>query len=166
MEKYRVTLTEEEQDYLYKIIDKGKNSANKIKHANILLAIDENSSVILNLTDAEIAQIYHAGERTISNIRKSFVTEGFDAALERKTRDTAPHIKIDGDIEARIVALTCQTPPEGHSRWTLRLLAEKIVALGIMSEVSHVAVGDVLKKTKLSHGYIKNGASQRLPRNS
>lgn len=165
MEKYRVTLTEEEQSYLLGIVNTGKSNANRIKHANILLAIDENAPVKLNLTDSQVAQVYHAGERTISTIRKAFVLQGLDIALERKKRAMATNVKIDGEIEAKIVALTCQNPPEGHSRWTLRLLASQIVALGIIDDISHVTVGDTLKKTRLSHGYTKNGVSPKLLRN-
>jgi hypothetical protein len=86
------------------------------------------------------------------------VEEGFQAALERKKRERPPVIKIDGEAEAKIIALTCSEAPEGRCRWTLVLLANKVVELGILDSISHTAIGNLLKKTTLSHGYRNNGA--------
>jgi len=85
------------------------------------------------------------------------VEEGFDAALERKKREVPPVIKIDGEAEAKIIALTCSRPPEGRARWTLRLLASKVVELGILDSISDHGIGNLLKKTTLSHGYKNSG---------
>jgi hypothetical protein len=155
--KYRVTLTEEERSYLMQIITKGKTEGYRIRHANILLAADEIEDN-KEWTDKRIAKAYHTTERSIGNLRRRFVEKGLDAALGREKREVAPRIKIDGEIEAKIVALTCSNAPEGHSQWSLRLLADKVVELGIMESVSHTAIGDCLKKTKLSHGYRSSGA--------
>ena len=156
--KYRVTLTDEEREILQNLVKKGKTAGYKIRHAQILLALDEipdNES----WTDEKIGKAYGSHIRTIGNIRKRFVEESFEAALGRKQRETPPGIiKIDGDAEARIIALTCSEPPEGRCRWTLKLLANKVVELGILESISDHGIGNLLKKTKLSHGYRKHGA--------
>jgi hypothetical protein len=154
--KYRVTLTEEERDRLMRIIAKGKTEGYRIRHANILLAVDEIENNF-DWTDKKIAKAYHTTEKSVGNLRRRFVENGLDSALGREKREVAPKIKIDGEIEAKIVALTCSDVPEGHSQWSLRLLADKVVELGIMESISHTAIGDCLKKTKLSHGYKSNG---------
>jgi transposase len=110
--------------------------------------------------DKKIAKAYGTTEKSVGNLRRRFVEKGFAAALERQKRETPPKIKIDGEIEAKIVALTCSDAPESYSQWTLRLLADKVVELGIMESVSHTAISDCLKKTKLSHGYKSNGVFQ------
>ena len=155
--KYRVTLTAEERNQLMRIIFKGKTEGYRIRHANILLAVDEIEEN-KEWTDKSIARAYHTTEKSVGNLRRRFVEKGLNAALGREKREVAPRIKIDGEIEAKIVALTCSKAPEGHSQWTLRLLADKVVELGIMESVSHTAIGDCLKKTKLSHGYKSSGA--------
>ena len=156
--KYHVTLTAEERDDLMKIIFKGKTEGYRIRHAHILLAVDEIDEN-KEWTDKGIAKAYHTTERSIGNLRRRFVEKGIEAALGHEKREVAPRTKIDGDIEARIVALTCSKAPEGYSQWSLRLLADKVVELGIMESVSHTAIGNCLKKTKLSHGYRSSGAS-------
>ena len=156
--KYRVTLTEEERRLLYRIVSKGKTEGYRIRHANILLAVDETDEN-KEWTDKSIARAYHTTERSVGNLRRRFVEKGLEAALGREKREVAPRIKIDGDTEAKIVALTCSEAPDGRSQWTLRLLADKVVELGIMESVSHTAIADCLKKTKLNHGYRSNGAS-------
>jgi len=154
--KYRVTLTVEEREHLKRIISKGKTEGYRIRHAHILLATDE-AEENKDWTDKNIARAYHTTERSIGNLRRRFVEKGLESALGREKREVAPRIKIDGEIEAKIVALTCSDAPDGHSQWTLRLLADKVVELGIMESVSHTAIGDCLKKTKLSHGYRSSG---------
>jgi hypothetical protein len=152
--KYRVTLMAEERNKLARIISKGKTEGYRIRHAHILLAVDE-AEDNKEWTDKSIARAYHT---TIGNLRRRCVDKGLDAALGREKREVAPRIKIDGEIEAKIVALTCSKAPEGYSQWSLRLLADKVVELGIMESVSHTAIGDCLKKTNLSHGYRSSGA--------
>jgi transposase len=155
--KYRVTLTGEEREFLRKLVRKGNTAGYRIRHAQVLLALDE---IPANeaWTDEKIAQAYGVHIRTIGNMRKRFVEESFEAALERKKRETPPWIKIGGEAEAKIIALTCSAPPEGRCRWTLKLLANRVVELGILDSISDHGIGDVLKKTKLSHGCRKNGA--------
>ena len=158
--KYHVTLTTEERNNLMRIVSKGKTEGYRIRHAHILLAVDEIDEN-KEWTDKGIARAYHTTEKSIGNLRRRFVEKGMDAALGHEKREIAPRIKIDGEIEAKIVALTCSDAPDGRSEWTLRLLADKVVELGIMESISHTAIGDCLKKTKLSHGYRSSGAYPR-----
>jgi hypothetical protein len=154
--KYRVTLTGEEREALKKLIQKGHTAGYRIRHAQILLALDEipaNES----RTDRTIAAAYRSNMRSIGNLRKRFVEEGFDAAVERKRRLYPPVIKIDGEAEAKIVTLACSEPPEGRSRWSLRLLADQAVALGILDSISDNGIRNLLKKTTLNPGCRKNG---------
>lgn len=162
---HHVTLTSEEREELKGLIARGNTQGYKIRHAQMLLALDEIPEN-KEWTDAKIAKAYGAVEKTVGNLRRRFVEKGFEAALGREKRAMPPKIKIDGEIEAKIVALTCSNAPDGRSHWTLRLLADKVVELGIMDSVSHTAIADCLKKTNLSHGYKKNGASPNLPQNS
>ena len=155
--KYRVTLTGEERDFLQELVRKGKTAGYRIRHAQILLALDEvpeNAS----WTDEKIGKAYGATTRTIGTMRQRFVEEGFEAALERKKRETPPWSKADGEAEAKIIALTCSAPPEGYCLRTLKLLANKVVELGIVDSISDHGIGDILKKTTLSHGWRSNGA--------
>jgi hypothetical protein len=155
--KYRVTLTDAERAFLQNLIQRGKTAGYRIRHGQILLALDE-LPANAHWTDEKIGKAYNTHMRTIGNIRKRFVEEGFAAALERKKRETPPRIKIDGEAEAKIIALTCSAPPAGYCRWTLKLLANKVVELGILDSISDHGIGDLLKKTSLSHGYRRNGA--------
>ena len=154
--KYRVTLSAEEREFLQKLVKKGNTAGYKIRHAQILLALDE-IPANASWTNENIGNACGSHIRTIGNLRKRFVEEGFKAALERKRRETPPSIKIDTEAEAKITALTCSEPPEGRIRRTLVLLADKVVELGILDSISHTAIGVLLKKTKLSHGYRKVG---------
>ena len=163
--KYHVTLTAEERKSLKHLISKGKTEGYRIRHAHILLALDEIEEN-KEWTDKSIAKAYHATEKSIYNLRRRFVEQGLNAALGREKREIAPRNKIDGEIEAKIVALTCSDAPEGYSQWSLRLIADKVVELGIMESVSHTAIADCLKKTKLNHGYRSSGAFQSHPPSS
>jgi hypothetical protein len=160
--KYHVTLTKEERAQLEQLIDKGKTSGYRIRHAQIMLALDETPENE-EWTDKKISKAYRTTEKSVGNLRRRFVEQGFEAALGRQKREVPPKIKIDGETEAKIVALTCSEAPEGYSRWSLRLLANQVVELGIMDSVSHTAIADCLKKTRLSHGYKSNGVSPNLP---
>jgi hypothetical protein len=160
--KYRVTLTGEEREVLQKLVKNGRTAGYRIRHAQILLALDEipaNES----WTDRTIAAAYRSNIRSIGNLRKRFVEEGFEAALERKKRLVPPVIKVDGEAEAKIIALTCSEPPAGRSRWTLQLLADTVVAMGILDSISDNGIRNLLKKTTLSHGDRKNGVYPRHP---
>jgi transposase len=159
MIKYHVTLTESERKYLRELVAKGKTQGYRIRHAQIMLALDEIPENT-DWTDKKIAKAYQSSERSVGELRKRFVEEGFEAALGRKKRETPPVApKITGEVEAQIVALACSEPPEGRTCWTLRLLADRVVELGILESVSHNAIGETLKKTSCSPGGSKNGAS-------
>jgi len=146
MAKYKVTLTREERDELMSIISKGKHTSQKFRNAYVLLNCDE-GEFAEKATNAEINKILKVGMRTIDRIKKRFVEEGFDAVLERKPTSREYERKADGDLEARLIALSCSEPPEGHARWSLRLLADKLVELEIVDSISHETVRTVLKKT-------------------
>jgi hypothetical protein len=143
--KYRVTLTKEEWDLLRNLVKKGRTVGLHIRHAHMLLALDEIPQNA-HWTDAKIGAAYGSQQRAVGHLRKRFVEEGFHAAVERKKREVPPVIKIDGEAEAKIIALTCSRPPEGRCRWTLRLLADKVVQLGIPESISDHGIGDLLKK--------------------
>jgi hypothetical protein len=143
--KYRVTLTGEERAELESLIRKGKTAGYRIRHAQILLALDE-IPANAEWTDRKIAQAYDSNIRTIGILRKRFVEEGFAAALERKKREVPPVIKIDGEAEAKIIALVCGNPPEGRCRWTLQLVADKVVEMGILESITAMSICNLLKK--------------------
>jgi transposase len=146
---YKVTLTTEERQELIELVSTGKRNAQKIKHANILLAVDEVENT--PLTDQETAKRFHCHVNTVANIRERFVMQGLAASLERKKRETPPHQPIfDGRAEARLIAIACSTPPEGRSTWTMQLLADKCVELNIVEKTSDETVRIVLKKTNLN----------------
>ena len=146
MIKYEVKLTEEQRTILYNIVKKGKHPAKQILRANILLFTDENREDSLTLR--EIADVLNISTTTVQNVRKSFAEKGLDDTIQRKKRLTPPvQRKFTGDIEARIIALSCSEPPTGYSKWTLRLLTDKVVEIGIVDSISYSTVHDLLKKT-------------------
>ena len=149
--KYIVTLTEAERLMLQAMLTRGKAAARKLMHARILLKADV-SGDRPTLSDDTIAEGIEVGRATVERVRKQFVEEGLDAALERRKPNREYRRTLDGDGEARLVALACQQPPEGRSRWTLRLLADRMVRLEYVDEVSKDTVARVLKKTNLSLG--------------
>lgn len=143
--KYIVRLSDEEREYLTGITTKGKAAAYKIKHAHILLKADADGP---NQTDEEIAENFSVHKNTVSGVRQRLVEEGIESALNRKKQKNPPRMpKFDGEKEAKLIALRCGRPPEGHARWTLRLLADKVVELEISDSVSHETVRQTLKKT-------------------
>lgn len=142
--KYIVRLNSEERRQLQEITAKGKAPAYRIKHANILLTLDANR---LNWSDERAAKTFGCHMNTPRNVRQRFVEEGLEAALGRKNRDAPSREKIlDGKAEAHLIALSCGPPPEGRARWTLHLLANKLVALKVVDRVSHETVRRTLKK--------------------
>ena len=159
MAKYRVELTAGERERLLARVNRGRGSAAEIKRANILLAVDRGELAELRMTDEEAARVYRSTPKTVYNLKRRLVEEGFGGVLAGKRRTRPGNVKIDGGAEAKIVALTRTDPPEGHARWTLRLIAEKSVELGYVESISHVAVGDLLKKTGHAHGRTTSGAS-------
>jgi len=149
MEKeYRVGLTPEQREQLEELTHRGEIKVRKYKRARILLLADENHPKG-GKTDAEIAERIGVASVTVHRIRKRFVLEGLVAALEEKSRSGAPD-KFSGQQRAKVTALACSDPPEGHARWTLRLLADKLVELEIVESISHDTVDRILKKTNCS----------------
>jgi transposase len=143
--KYIVRLSDEERSQLQNIIKKLKGTSQKVQRANILLKADTDGP---NWSDAKIAEAFSCRTRTIENVRRRLVTEGLDAVLSRKKRETPPRPKrLDGKQEAEIIALRLGKPPAGFANWTLRLLADQIVTLEIAESISHETVRKTLKKT-------------------
>ena len=148
MEKCIVKLSKEERFELLDLIRVGKKSANKLMHARVLLATDANDTDLKQKTDEEIAKEMHISSKTVARIRQRFVHEGLESALSRRPHANPRSRKMDGEQEAHLAALCCSTPPEGRSRWTLQLLANKLVALEIVESISPATLCRVLKKTK------------------
>ena len=145
IKKYIVRLSEEERSLLRDIVKKLKGTSQKVRRANILLRADINGP---NWSDAKIAEALFCRTQTVENIRRRFVTEGLDAVLNRKKRKTPPRPKIlDRKQEAGIIALRLGKPPTGFANWTLRLMADQIVELGIVDSISYETVRRTLKKT-------------------
>ncbi len=152
MEKfYRVTLTGEERQELRALVSKGKAAARKLVRARILLLADQAEGGPAR-ADPEIVESLGCGRATVERVRKQFVEEGLEATLDPKPTSRTYVRRLDGKAEAHLVALACGAPPEGRGRWTLRLLADRMVALGYVESVSHEAVRQTLKKTSLSRG--------------
>ena len=147
-EKYRVELTAEERGELLAVVRRGKGGAAQVRRANILLAVDAD----LRMSEAEAAKTYRASAKTVFSLKKKLVTEGFRGVLERKRRSSPGNLKIDGDVEAKIIALACTDAPEGHDHWTVRLLADKAVELGYVESVCPATIANHLKKTRSSPG--------------
>jgi transposase len=146
MKRYLVTLTEEERASLEQLIRTGKESARKLARARILLKADSGAGGP-DGDDATIAESLEVGIATVERVRKQFVEDGLEAALIRRKPSRAYRRKLDGDGEAHLVALACGEVPSGHARWTLRLLADQMVALEYVDTVSHETVRQTLKKT-------------------
>ena len=147
--KYSVILTETQREELYKLIAAGTGPARKLTHARDLLKADQ-SPQGPGWVGERIADAVEVSQPTISRIRKQYVEEGLKAALNRRAPRREYHRKLDGEQEARLIALACGAPPEGYARWSLRLLADKVVELEIADEVSYQTVGRILKKTSSS----------------
>ena len=140
--KYIVDLTQQECHRLEQLMRSGKHSARRIRYAQALLKAHA------GWTDQKISEALDISIRTIQRIRQRFVEEGMDVALGARSRKPRPYArKLDGEKEARLIALACSEPPEGRARWTLRMLAEKMVQLCYLDSVSHETVRQALKKT-------------------
>jgi transposase len=157
MKKYTVTLTKDERDVLGVLASKGKHKSQKILNALILLGCDESKHQVKRSTNEEIARVLNISMKKIDRVKRRFVEEGFDVALNGKKGSRVYTKKADGDFEAHLVALSCSEPPEGFTRWSLRLLADKVVELNYIDSISHEAVRRVLKKMKSSPGNGMNG---------
>ena len=152
MEKrYRVTLAEDERQELRSMVSAGKAAARKLVRARIVLPADQADGGPAK-PDPEIAGVLVCGRATIERARKQFVEEGIEAALNPKPTTRIYERRLDGKAEAYLVALACGAPPEGRARWTLRLLADRMVGLGYVESVCHEAVRQTLKKMNSSLG--------------
>lgn len=143
--KYIVRLSDYEREELKAVVNKLKGSSQKVRRAQILLKADADGP---GWTDVRIAEAFSCRVQTVENLRKRLVTEGFEIALHGNPRSTAPRQKIlDGKQEAKVIALRLSKPPKGFANWSLRLLAEHVVELGIVGSISHETVRQTLKKT-------------------
>jgi len=150
---YTIKLNEFEVEELHRVISKGSHTSQAFRAAYILLNCDKGEfSENAEITNAEICKILKVGERTVDRVKKKFIEEGFESILERRPSSQNYTKKVDGDLEAKLVSLCCSEPPEGFAKWSLRLLADKMVELNYIDYISHVTVGEVLKKTNLSLG--------------
>ena len=152
-----VTLTEEEHNFLTQLTSKGKHRSQKILNALTLLACDEGEHQHKRSKNEEIARVLNTSMRKIDRVKKRFVVDGLDVALNGKKGSRVYAKKADGDFEAHLIALSCSEPPDGFARWSLRLLADKVVELDYIDSISHETVRRVLKKTNLNLGNAKDG---------
>jgi transposase len=147
MTKYEVKLSGEQRRRLEKVISSGRAAARELAHARVLLEADEGK------TDEQAAASVRVSPRTVARVRKRFREGGLEAAVERRPQPPRPaRRKLDGEAEAKLVMLACSTPPEGHDRWTLDLLADRMVRLRYVPAVSRDTVSRALKKTRSSRG--------------
>ena len=152
--KYKVELTEPERSRLAEVAHRGKSSARTVKRALALLKADEGQ------VDREIADALAISARTVARVRTRFVNEGLTSALHDRPRPGRSR-KLNGRQEAHLVAVTCSDAPEGHTTWTLQLLADKVVAMEFAESISRETVRQVLKKTNSNHGRRRSGVSPR-----
>ncbi len=154
--KYVVRLTGEERGTLEALVAEGRAAADKLLRARMLLKADIGESGP-GWTDEQIAEAFEVGQSTVHRLRQRLVEDGLEATLVRKPRSRHRLPKLDGEKEARLVALACSSPPEGRARWTLQLLADKLVELEVVDSISDEAVRQRLKKTNSSRGFVANG---------
>ena len=151
MIRYTIKLTKAEVDELQAIINKGSHTSQTFRTAYILLNCDE-GDYSEKVTNKQISKVLKVGMRTIDRVKKKFIEEGFESVLERRPTRRIYETKLDGDVEAKLVTLCCSEPPKGFAKWSLRLLADKMVELNYVESISHVTVRSVLKKTNLNPG--------------
>jgi transposase len=151
MIRYTIELSQEEVKELMVIINKGSHTSHTFRTAYILLNCDE-GDYSDKATNEQISKLLKVGMRTIDRVKKRFIEEGFEAVLERRASSRVYDVKIDGDVEAKLVKLCCSEPPPGFAKWSLRLLADKMIELHYVDSISYVSVGNVLKKMNLSLG--------------
>jgi len=151
MVHYKVTLTVAEREQLKAIMSKGKHTSQQFRNACILLNCDS-SKYGQPFSNDQIAQMLQINIKTVERVKQRFVEDGFEACIERKPYPEVKELKADGDFEAHLIALSCSKAPQGRSRWSLRLLADKMVELKYAESVSHETIRQVLKKTKLNRG--------------
>jgi hypothetical protein len=146
MIRYRVTLTKEERQELEAIASKGSHKSQKVLNALILLNVDENQAKESRSTNDSISRVLDISMKKIDRVKKRFVEESLEIALTGHPKDRTYEKKVDGDLEAHLVAISCSEPPDGFSRWSLRMLAGKVVELNYVDSISHETVRRVLKK--------------------
>ena len=151
MIRYTIKLTKSEVEELQSIISKGSHTSQTFRTAYILLNCDE-GPYSEKVTNEQINKVLKVGMRTIDRVKKKFIEEGLAMSLERRPSQRVYETKVDGDMEAKMVTLCCSEPPEGFAKWSLRLLADKMVELKYVESISHVTVRSVLKKTNLNRG--------------
>ena len=162
MDKYRVTLAAEERVEMEHLVSVGKGAARKLTHARILLLADTAAGG--EHSDDEIVAALGVGICTVGRVRKRLVTEGLLAAINHKPQPPRPDkIKIKGNLEQKLIQLACSEPPEGRCHWTLQLLADELVVLGLVEDISMETVRQALKKTTFNRGLSKPGASRPKP---
>jgi hypothetical protein len=143
---HKVELSKEEIEKLEKIVSNGKSSAKLIRRSNILLGTNDNR--VPKLTVRDVADRYQVSPNTVNKIRKSYVEKGIKGTITRKKRMTPPvPPKITGDIEAKVIAMSCMAPLEGYSRWSIRLLTKKVIEIGYIESIGRTSICDILKKT-------------------
>jgi transposase len=156
MIRYTIKLTKNEVEELMSIINKGSHTSQTFRTAYILLNCDD-GKYSQKVTNEQMSKVLKVGMRTIDRVKKKFIDDGMEACLERRPTTRVYERKTDGDIEAKLITLCCSEPPKGFARWSLRLLADKMVELKYVESISHVTVRKVLKKTNLSLGKLKAG---------
>jgi hypothetical protein len=152
MAKYRIKLTKEEVSELQSIVNKGSHSTQTYRAAYILLNVDEGGFGLGKVTNERICEVLKISPRTIDRVKKKLVEKGVETAMERDRGSRIYEKKIDGDVEAKIISIACSEAPKGFAKWSLRMIADKMVELQYIDKISYVSVGTVLKKTNLSHG--------------
>ena len=146
MRKYTVTLMEEERSELIVITSKGSHRSQKVLNALILLHCDEGEIQETRSNNEVVSSVLQISMRKIDRVKKRFVEEGIDIALNGRKGERVYAKKADGDFEAHLIALSCSEPPEGFARWSLRLLADRVIELNYIDSISHETVRRVLKK--------------------
>jgi len=157
MKKFIVTLTKGEREELKQITFKGKHKSQKVINALILLGCDEGKYQDKRSKNKEMSQVLQISMRKIDRVKKRFVVDGLGVTLNGRKGSRVYAKKMDGDFEAHLIALSCSKPPKGFSRWSLRLLADQVVELDYIDNISHESIRRILKKTNLSLGDVRGG---------
>jgi len=165
MDKYLVAMEAEERAALERLVSAGRAACRKLTHARVLLLAD--ATIGGGSRDDDIVAALGTSLKTVARVRKRFVTEGIEAALDSRPWPARPDkIKIKGDVEQKLIKLACTDPPRGRSHWTLQLLADEMVVLGLVDSISTETVRQALKKTTSSPGSSSHGASPQRPTRS
>ena len=152
MKKYKVTLTEEERSNLKQITAKGNHKSQKVLNARILLNVDEGKHQISRNKNQVISDVLKISDTKINRVKQRFVEESYEVALNGRKSTRIYEKKMDGDLEAHVIAISCGNPPEGFSRWSLRMLADRVIELKYCEGISHETIRRALKKTNLNLG--------------